>query len=100
MEKNNSNLSRYFYGETNVLHKGVSVKTSLGTPMDDFIANIDSRFNIINGVIPTEHEHRPDLTSNVFYDSPRFWWLILQVNNINDPFENMSPGDAIKIPDL
>ena len=100
MKQSKSNISRYFYGEVDIQPKGVSVKTSLGTAMDDFIVNLEDRVTVKNGVIPTQHNHRPDLTSNTFFQTPRYWWLIMQLNGVNDPFENLNAGDPIRIPNL
>lgn len=31
------------------------------------------------------------------YENPQLWWIIAMVNNINNPFEELSPGDRLKI---
>lgn len=92
--------SRYFYGESTVNHKGVNVKSSVGSDMDDFILKIDSTFDFRYGKIPVQHGNRPDLTSDVFFNTVKWWWLIQQMNGINDPFEEYNAGDIIKIPNL
>lgn len=93
-------LSRYELGEANILHKGKVVNTSVGTPMDNLIQNIETTYNFQLGAIPAAHDVRPDLTSNLFYDTVGYWWLTLQYNNINDPFEGFTAGTVIKIPNL
>jgi len=92
--------SRYQFGEANILHKGKVVNTSVGTAMDDFIANIEKRYTFEIGAVPAAHDVRPDLTSYLFYDTVGYWWLPLQYNNINDPFEGFTAGTVIKIPNL
>lgn len=92
--------SRYRYGEARITHKGKVVNTSVGSEMDDFIADIENRYTFKIGNIPAPHDVRPDLTSNTFYDTVGYWWLMLQYNNINDPFEGYTAGASIKIPNL
>jgi len=41
---------------------------------------------------------RPDLISYQFYGTPAFYWIILWINNIADPFEGMYPGMLLRIP--
>jgi len=41
---------------------------------------------------------RPDLISYKFYGTPSFYWIILWINNIADPFEGMYPGMLLRIP--
>jgi len=50
------------------------------------------------GFVTAGFEHTPDLLSNVFYGSPDKWWLLMLVNNINDPFEGFKVQDRILIP--
>jgi len=52
------------------------------------------------GVIPPGYEHRADLIADLFYGSAAMDWLILWVNNIADPFQQLNVGDRIKIVDL
>ena len=94
------NKSRYQYGVSTIVHKGKPVTTSVGSTMDNFIANIETKYGFSVGSIPIEHEFRPDLTSYIFYDSVTLWWLLLQYNNINDPFEGFGAGTKIKIPNI
>jgi hypothetical protein len=94
------NNSRYFYGQSSISHKGVVVKTSVGSEMDDFIVDLDKRFAYKNGRLPIQHAHRPDLISNLFYGNVKWWWMILQSNGFNDPFEQLNAGDIIRIPKL
>ncbi|MEY3311501.1 MAG: Base plate wedge protein 53, partial [Bacteroidota bacterium] len=42
-------------------------------------------------------EHRADLISNLFYNTPTLDWLVCLSNNINDPFQQLNVGDEIKI---
>lgn len=92
--------SRYDYGVKEVKHKGKTVTTSVATEMDDIVAQIPANYTYQLGQVPVYHGNRPDLTSYTFYDSPQYWWFLLQFNAIDDPFENFNSGDFIRIPRL
>jgi hypothetical protein len=88
-------------GKTNYYHKDKIVPSPVGsTTYDDFIRRLDNQFDYTIGYVPVEAAHRPDIISNVFYNTPSYWWLILVVNNIPDPFNGLNAGDQIKIPNL
>ena len=63
-----------------------------------FIQNMGGMFNYKVGYVPLGFEQRPDLISDVFFDTPELWWLLLRVNNMEDPFEDLKTGTKIKIP--
>ena len=93
--------SRFLMGNNVVSHKGETVNTPVGTiAYDTFIKNIDSMFTYEIGTIPAGVEHRPDLISNIFYGTPAYWWLLMAVNSVPDPFEGFNVGDRILIPNL
>jgi hypothetical protein len=92
--------SRYDYGKTTVLHKGKKITTSLGSEYDDLLEDIENSFEYEIGKIPYYHDSRPDLTSYIFYDSPRYWWLLLHANALEDSFNFYDKGDLIRIPKL
>ena len=79
-------------------HKGVQVTTSLGSDYESYLLKLRDIITTRTGVIPTQHANRPDLISDIFYDTPANWWVIMEVNDINDPFENLNAGDPVKIP--
>lgn len=93
-------LSRYSQGVIGIKHKGVTVTTSVGTLMDDVISTMESSYNYEKGRIPIMHSNRPDLISDIFYDSPSQWWFLMQFNGVTDPFEGFNSGDPILIPKL
>jgi len=77
------------------------VNTIINTPMFDSIAeNLDTAYEYEIGYVPAGYEHRPDLISNVFYGSPRNWWLLMFVNGITDPFEGFTVNQRIVIPKI
>jgi len=93
--------NRYFVGSEVINHKGKNIVTTVTSPAhENYLVTLGSRYNYDVGYIPIGYEHRPDLISNLFYDTPSLWWLILQVNNLDDPFEGLNTGDRIVIPKL
>lgn len=44
------------------------------------------------------YEGRLDLIASVFYNEPRYWWVIAQFNNILDPFKETIAGRVLIIP--
>jgi hypothetical protein len=51
-------------------------------------------------VYPVEnfYEGRLDLIASVFYNEPRWWWIIAQYNNILNPAEEVVAGRILLIP--
>jgi hypothetical protein len=49
-------------------------------------------------VLEAEDVGRPDLIAYKFYKTPSLYWVILWVNNIIDPFEDMYPGMLLRLP--
>jgi hypothetical protein len=91
--------NRHSIGDFVIYHKGAVTHTPVGTEGYDLLtANIDKVFNYEVGYIPAGAAHRPDLISNVFFSTPSYWWLIMLVNNVSDPFEGLNVGDQILIP--
>lgn len=99
INKSKESLTRYYFGVSEVKHKGVVTNTSLGSSAD-FLMDRLSDIPYRNGRVPIEHGYRPDLTSNTFYETSRYWWLLLRYNDMKDPFEDYQPGTNIKIPDV
>lgn len=44
------------------------------------------------------YEGRLDLISSVFYNEPRWWWVLAQYNNILNPFSEVVAGRVLLIP--
>ena len=91
--------SRYEKGVVEISHKGKKVTTSVGTQFDDIVAKADDR-SYRKGRVIIEHDSRPDLTSDVFYDTPGNWWVVQHINNINDPLQDFPAGRKINIPNV
>ena len=96
---NKTSYTRYSYGVTLLQHKGNLVTTSVGSEYDTFIASLKNKPNF-TGSVPRMYESRPDLISDVFFDSPGYWWYIMQYNNMVDPFEELRGGAPLLIPEL
>jgi len=92
--------SRYEFGYKVMEHKGKRITTSLTERMDTVIQNLENDYEVELGRIPKYHDSRPDLASYAFYASPKFWWMILMYNTMEDPFNNFNPGDIVRIPEL
>jgi len=93
--------SRYDQGVVTVSHRNVKVTTSVGNAnFDNTVKNLERLFDYDVGYIPNGWEHRPDLISNLFYGTPANWWLLMLVNGVTDPFEQLNVGDRILIPKL
>ena len=92
------NKGRYSIGYNNVPHLGKVVPTTVGNKAySSFSINL-AKAPVEVGYIPAGYEHRPDLISNLFYGTPANWWLILEANNIDDPFEGLNVNDRIVLP--
>jgi hypothetical protein len=43
---------------------------------------------------------RPDLISYQYYNTVDFWWVIMLVNNIQNPLTDLEIGMLIKVPNI
>lgn len=81
--------------------KGIRTTSIVNSAMfDSIVANLDTSFEYDVGFVPAGYEHRPDLISNVFYGTPKNWWLLMLVNGISDPFEGFNINQKILIPKI
>jgi hypothetical protein len=95
------NTGPYVLDSNTVRHRAVKTTTIVNTPKyDDILSNLDTSYEYEVGYVPAGFEHRPDLISNVFYGSPKNWWLLMLVNGVSDPFEGFKQNDKILIPKL
>lgn len=91
--------SRYTYGVVEMSHKGKKVTTNVGTEFDDLVEKVDDVAFKQSYLLPN-HEARPDLLSDTFYDNPGQWWYVMHINNISDPIQEMVTSKRIKLPDV
>ena len=95
------NRGPYSLDEVRVAHRNIVTNTILNSEkFDTLVANLDESFDYEVGFIPAGYAHRPDLISDLFYDSPKNWWLLMLVNGISDPFEGFNENDRILIPKI
>ena len=95
------NRGPYSLDVNQVRHRNVITTTIVNTPkFDSMLSNLDSAYEYEVGYVPNGYEHRPDLISNVFYGTPKNWWLLMLVNNISDPNEGFNVSDKILIPKM
>ena len=92
------NTGPYELDAVKVLHKNAIVTTIVGSPLyDNMIANLETSYDYEIGYVPAGFQHRPDLISNIFYGSPKNWWLLMLVNSITDTFEGFKVNEIILI---
>ena len=87
-------------GKREVLFKGKKVVSSINSK--SFESSLRELLSMSKkvGVIPPGFEHRADLISNLFYGTPSLDWVILWVNSISDPFQQLNVGDRVVIVDI
>lgn len=85
-----NNMSRYVHGgDTEVGEIGIEWwdKRKIPTASSDIIFTVDAF-----------HKGRLDLIANIFFNEPRYWWVIAQMNNILDPVAEIFEGRQLVIP--
>lgn len=91
----------YSFDEVRVRHRGATTNTIVNSPkFDSLLLDLEDAYEYQVGYVPAGYAHRPDLISNVFYGSPKNWWLLMLVNSITDPFEGFNENDKILIPKI
>lgn len=89
------------FGSVEILHKGKTIPTTVGSPkFESFLLDIEKNYVLDVGFVPAGFQNRPDLISELFYDTPEYFWFIMVANNIPDPFEGLSLGDRVIIPKI
>lgn len=92
-------INHYNIGMSEVTHKDKKLVTSLNSSFDNYVKQLNS-YDFDTVEIPHGYEHRPDLISDLFYNTVKFDWLIMMFNNIKDPFQGLNVGDRILIPKI
>ena len=91
--------SRDQAGVIYIRHKGKLIPTTVGCKVyEETYLDYATNYSFDAGWIPVGFEHRPDLISDVLFNSPGYWWLIMQANGITSPFEQLKAGDQVVIP--
>ena len=50
-------------------------------------------------IVTEQSENRLDIIANIYYNTPRYWWVIALANYIIDPFD-IPIGTQLRIPPL
>lgn len=81
-----------------LVHKGKPISTSVGSSIyEGTIARFLSKNGRLGG-LPIGYEHRPDLISDLFFDTPNAWWVVCEMNAVTDPFEGLNISDELNLP--
>ena len=88
----------YDKGEEVVSHKGKTINTVVHS--ESYEAFVEELLEIpsTTWTITKGYNHRPDAIADRFLDSPELFWVILVYNKITNPFEALTIGSKIKIP--
>ena len=87
-------------GKNTITHKSRSISTTLHSEeYREFIDDLDERsFKLVK--VTSGEESRPDVVAYNYYGSSQYYWLVMETNNITDPYEGLKAGDVIKIIDF
>lgn len=91
---NFKSLSRYTNGQVTKNRSGQSFLI-LRKPLNLVEADGDVLVQVTQDL-----EKRPDLIASKAYGNPDLAWVIIEFNNIRDPFSEIKAGMLIRIPEL
>ena len=60
---------------------------------------VDKSSNDEYYIVTEQSENRLDIIANIYYNTPRYWWVIALANYIIDPFD-IPIGTQLRIPPL
>lgn len=84
---------KYLYRKEEV--DGVKELDYLQTPI------IEMRIKAVRRVRVTQStQYRPDLLSKQVFDDYNYGWLLMDFNNILDPYDELTAGKILEIPSL
>ncbi len=96
-----ANKDRLAFGSIQYKHRGNTIPSIVGHPsMDKLFEKREELFSYKEGYVPNGYEHRPDLISHLFYGTVEYWWLLMVLNGVFDPWEGFNVGDRILLPKL
>ena len=85
--------------ETDYVFRGKNIKAYYGNPSwTFFVQNSQTYFNLKEGSVPKFAEYRPDIISQNFFETHDFFWLIMLINKIYDPYEHLKAGTRLRFP--
>jgi hypothetical protein len=91
-----------------IVYKNASRYSKLRTIQDDdgkiyhetwFQKVIDKSSDDKYYTVTEDTENRLDVISNIYYNTPRYWWVVALANYIIDPFD-VPMGTSLRIPPL
>jgi len=68
--------------------------------LNNTLSNFDLRYDVTYYRVNEHESCRPDLISYTFYNTPMYWWVILLINGILDPFTELIEGVVLEIPSI
>jgi len=68
----------------------------LWNTLSSFQSNHNSGYYRIKG----DEVGQPDLISYRIYNTEKYWWIICLVNQIQNPFVDMTEGSIIQLPNI
>ena len=75
---------------------GVEELDFLYNPLSDFKTEYEVKYYRVNDSDVPD----PWLISYRCYGTVAFWWILLVVNEIQDPFSELTPGLLLKVPNV
>lgn len=87
-----------FFG-TLTTSDGIVAADPLSFDFEEFIEFMRNKRVKIRRIQEAE-EAAPDLISFQEYGDEQYWWLILLINKIQDPINELTPGTVLAIPSL
>lgn len=87
-------------GKTTITHKSRGISTTIHSDdYREFINKLEEKpFKLVK--VTSGEEARPDVIAFNYYGSSQYYWLVMETNNITDPYEGLVAGDVIKIIDF
>lgn len=97
MKKPSANANSVFNRYSRLVHGGITEVGNNRLEWHDRVVFPTDETDIVYA-IERQFSGRPDMIASLFYNEPRYWWVIAQHNNILDPFSEMVTGRLISIP--
>ena len=98
---NNKNKTRLGSFSKVITHRGKKIKTSVGDSEYERVYSGQNNNRLRGyspGQVPAGYAARPDLISNLFYESSLSWWRFCEDNLVFDVFEDLKTGRYIYLP--
>lgn len=97
MKKSGANTNSVLNRYSRLVHGGATEVANGRLEWHDRVVFPTDETDIVYAV-ERQYAGRPDMIASIFYNEPRYWWVIAQHNNILDPFSEMVTGRLLYIP--